>query len=80
MRRVKIFPAFFRLGVAVILVTQSSPSHVARSQGGDEKTISASRRDGIITGRVVTDDGHPASDAVILASAIGADMYGGYKT
>jgi Carboxypeptidase regulatory-like domain len=80
MRRVRIFPVFFRLGVTAILLMQSPPSHVAQSQGVDEKPISASSRDGIITGRVVTDDGNPASDAVILASAIGADMHGGYRT
>lgn len=80
MRRVKIFPAFFHLGVTAILVMQSSPSPVAQSQGREEKSISTLRRDGTITGRVVTDDGHPASDAVILASEIGADMYRAYRT
>jgi len=80
MRRVKLFPVFFRLGVTAILMMQSLPSHVSRSQGADGKPISTSGRDGVITGRVVTDDGQPASDAVILASAIGSDMYGGGRT
>jgi Carboxypeptidase regulatory-like domain len=77
---VKLFPVFFRLGVTAILMVQSLPSHIARSQGVDGKPISTSRRDGVITGRVITDDGQPASDAVILASAIGSDMHGGGRT
>jgi carboxypeptidase family protein len=63
MRKTKILPAFFLCGVvAISSVTQFSTSLAAQSP----------KRKGVITGRVVTVDGQPASEATVVAYAIGS--------
>src|SRR5215813_8305996 len=68
--------SFLRIVVTVFLVAQLSASLAAQSSPvRDKKTESSSKGNGVITGRVVTDDGRPASDAVIIASPIGGDIF-----
>jgi Carboxypeptidase regulatory-like domain len=63
MKRAKILPAFFLCGViAITIVTQFSTS----------LAVQPSKRKGVITGRVVTGDGQPASEATVIAYAIGS--------
>jgi hypothetical protein len=75
MRRIKISPAPFRLCVTAILAMQLSSSIIAQSQSGGEKATSIPRRDGIITGRVIADDGRALSGVEIMAGAIGGDIF-----
>ncbi len=75
MRRGKMLPALFRLGITAILAMQLSSPAVTQPQGGGEKTTSNSRRDGIIIGRVIADDGRPLSDVEIMASGIRGDIF-----
>jgi protocatechuate 3,4-dioxygenase beta subunit len=70
-----MLPALYSLGITTILTMQLSPSVVARPQSGGEKKASNSRRNGIITGRVMADDGRPLSDVEIMAGAIGGDIF-----
>jgi carboxypeptidase family protein len=63
MKRAKILPISFLCGViAITFVTQLSPSIAAQTP----------KRNGAITGRVVTADGQPTSEATVMAYAIGS--------
>jgi protocatechuate 3,4-dioxygenase beta subunit len=77
MKRVEIWlvPILFIVIKTVPFVQLSAPLPAQPLPGRGERPVSPSKREGVITGRVVIDGGQPASDAVIEASAIAAGMF-----
>ena len=64
MRKGKNSPAFFFCGIiAITFASQFSRSVAAQSP----------KRNGIITGRIITTDGQPVSEAMVTAYAVGAN-------
>jgi hypothetical protein len=74
MSRTTIWPALICLVISTIFAMQLSPSLAAQSREMGQRSTSSTKRDGMITGRVVTDDGLPAGEAIVEAKALGATI------
>jgi hypothetical protein len=82
MKRAEILLApFLCAAITGICVVQLATPLAAQSPPArGKRPISSSKPDGVITGRVIADDGRPLSDVVILAEAIGVDIFESQRT
>jgi hypothetical protein len=78
MRRIRLLTVFLCLIIGAIFVMQLSPSLATQLQRAGQKPNSFTKREGMITGRVITDDDRPAARAIVEARMLGSmfSVYG----